>query len=94
MTELWVRLIKRQKIWRSETAPMEGDVQDALHELCVKLDIPRPIWLSKHDRDWEAFGLTSFSQDHFVEAIPFDKMEIERIDTEAPKKKSQDPRNG
>jgi hypothetical protein len=37
--------------------------------------------------------MTRFLQDAFFETVPFEKLEIEYIDPDAPKKKSQDPRN-
>lgn len=94
MVRLWVRIMKKQHILRSETIEMTDDVQDALTQICAIIDIPRPIFLQKHTREWTQFQQTSFSQDHFVEHIPFDKLEIEQINTEAPKRKSHDPRNG
>ena len=87
-------MIGKQKILRSETVEFTEDLPNALHELCLRMDIPRPLFLSKHRREWERFQQTSFSKDHFVESVTFDKLEIERIDSDAPKKKSKDPRNG
>lgn len=94
MIQLWVRAIKKHRIVRSETVPYEGDLLTSLGELCTLLDISRPLFLGKHEREWTQFGMTSFTRDHFVESIPFDKIEIEQIDPDAKKKKSQDPRNG
>lgn len=95
MTELWARAIKRHRIARSETVPMESDDwMEALGALMQRMDLPRPMILGKHERDWAQFGLTSFTKDHFVETIPYDRIEIERIDLDAQKKRSQDPRNG
>ena len=94
MARLWARMIGKHRILRSETVEYTDDLPNALHELCFKMDIPRPLFLSKHRREWEQFQQTSFLKDHFVESVAFDKLEIERIDEDAPKKKSKDPRNG
>lgn len=94
MTQLWVRAIKKHRIARSETIELGDNLMEALGALCIRMDLPRPMILGKHEREWAQFGLTSFTKDHFVEAIPYDRIEVEQIDTEAPKKKSQDPRNG
>ena len=94
MARLWARIIAKHRIVRSETVDLMDDLSNALHELCSKMDIPRPLFLSKHQREWDLFQQTSFSKDHFVESVTFDKLEIERIDADAPKKKSKDPRNG
>lgn len=95
MTQLWARAIRKHRIVRSETTPLEtDDLEQAIGEVCHKLDLSRPMILGKHERDWEQFGMTAFTQDHFVDAIPYDRIEVERIDTDAKKKRSQDPRNG
>ncbi len=95
MTELWARAIKHHRIARSETVPLDGDdITEALGALMLKMDLPRPMLLPKHAREWEQFGLTSFLPDHFVESIPYERIELERIDPDAKKKRSQDPRNG
>ena len=93
MAQLWARMVKKNRIIQSETIPFE-DLYDSLGEICRKLDIPRPIFLTKHEKEWREFQQTSFTAYDFVEAIAFDKLEIEHIDLGAPKKKSQDPRNG
>ena len=70
-----------------------GDARAALLEACRRLDLPEPIWLDKNEREWEEFGMTRFLPDAFFEAVPFERLEIEYIDPDAPKKKSRDPRN-
>lgn len=94
MLYLWARGIHKHRIARSETVEFDGDLLEALSELCARLDISRPMMLAKHEREWAEFSQTTFTKDHFVEAIPFDKLEIEQIDPDAKKKKSQVPRNG
>ena len=63
----------------------------ALDEACRALDVPRPIWLPKNEREFSSFRMTAFTQDHFVEEIHFERMEIEFIDDV--RRKSKDPRN-
>ena len=93
MTGIWVRLIKRHRIWKQETRTCAySDARDELTEVCRALDVPCPIWMSKHEREFEEFRRTAFNKDHFMESIEFDKLEIEFIDGDT-KKKSQDPRN-
>ena len=91
---LWIRTIRRNRMEQSITEPCtRADPMEALTEGCRRLDIARPLWLEKNQRDWESFGQTRFLADSFPEAVPFDRMEIEYIDPDAPKKKSKDPRN-
>jgi len=93
-TALWVKTIRKHHIDRQTTVPCgRDDPREALREGCHELDLPEPLWLDKNEREWAEFGMTRFLQDAFFETVPFDKLEIEYIDPDAPKKKSQDPRN-
>lgn len=94
MPQLWVRAIRRNSIIRSETIALDGDLLDTIGLLLNRLDLPRPMFLGKHEREWAQFGMTTFTKDHFVEHIPYDKIEIEQFDPNEKKKRSQDPRNG
>ena len=95
MTELWARAIKRHRIVRSETVLVENDnLMEALGVLCERMDLSRPLMLGKHEREWRQFGMIFFRRDDFLEAIPYDWLEVERIDQDADQKRSQDPRNG
>ena len=92
---LWVKEIRHHRIDRQATAPCtRDDPQDALAEACRQLDIPKPLWLDKHQREWDEFGMTRFLPDAFFESVSFERLEIEYIDPDAKKRKSQDPRNG
>jgi hypothetical protein len=92
MTSLWIRLIHRHRIERQTTVPCaHSEVLDALTDACRALDVPRPFFLPKNDREWEEFSQTAFGADNFIEHINFDKMEIELIDPD--KKKNNDRRN-
>ena len=94
MSRLWARIIKDHRIDRQDTRPCEwGEESDALTELCKSFDIPRPIWLPKHEREYESFRRTAFLPEHFVEEIEFDQLEIEFLDDTGNKRRSQDPRN-
>lgn len=93
-TALWVKTIRRHHIDLQTTVPCgRDDPREALREACHELDLPEPLWLDKNGREWETFGMTRFLQDAFFETVPFERLEIEYIDPDAPKKKSQDPRN-
>ena len=77
---LWGRVIRRHRIVLNETVPVEdGDIEAALVELCRLFDIPRPLQLPKHARDMEAFGRTFYAPEHFMEAVPFQRLEIELL---------------
>lgn len=92
---LWARTIIHGKIDRQLTAPCgRHDPHDALEDICRQLDLSKPLWLDKNQREWDAFGQTRFMPDAFMESVDFDRLEIEFIDPDARKKRSEDPRNG
>ena len=93
-TALWVRVIARHRTVSQVTQPCErDDPMSALAEACHALDISNPLWLDKNRREWAEFGQTRFLPDAFMEHVAFDRLEIEFIDPDAKKKRSQDPRN-
>lgn len=52
----------------------------ALDEVCYEFDVARPIWLDKSISDFRRFGKVRFSQDNFIDTIPFDYLEIQVIE--------------
>ena len=77
---LWGRIIQNHRIAKSETVILEdGDIDGAILELCHRFDVQRPIQLPKHDRDFEKFGRTFYSREHFTEPVDFEKLEIELL---------------
>lgn len=94
MSRLWLRVIKNNKIFMQETEPcVWGAEKEVLVEMCKHLDLPCPIWLNKHESEYERFRRTSFREEHFVESVDFDALEIEFLDDTGKKHKSDDPRN-
>jgi len=94
MARLWARIIIKNRIHKQATvnAAFE-DVDDALTELCRDFDIPKPLWLNKHDREFEEFRRTAFLPEHFMEEVPFQRLEIEYLEDDNRTRRSNDPRN-
>lgn len=89
-TGIWVRLMRRTHIEKDTTVECTPNTwQEALDAACHQLDVPRPILLPRHERDWEQFSQVRFLKDHFMEDVPFDRMEVEFIDPD--KKKRNNP---
>ncbi|MBR3738897.1 MAG: hypothetical protein IKN04_00380 [Clostridia bacterium] len=85
---IWVRLIKRNRIDKDVTVPcLHADWQDALNIACRQMDVGKPMVLARHERDWDQFSQARFLKEHFLEDVPFDRMEVEFIDPEKKKKK-------
>ena len=94
MPRLWARIIRKQRIERQATAECAWEeVQDALTGLCHEFDIPRPLWLNKHEREFEEFRRTQFLPEHFMEDVPFQRLEIEYLEDGDRSRRSSDPRN-
>ncbi len=94
MSRLWARIINRHHIARQATIDcLWGEEERVLVEICREFDIPCPMWLEKHYREYKDFRRTSFLPEHFIEEVPFDKLEIEFLDDTGEKRRSRDPRN-
>ena len=88
---LWVREVKHSRTLRDITLPCEQqNPLPALREAMHALDLGMPIWLPRHQADWQAFGLTRFSQEHFLESVNFDRLEISYL---APEEQRKPPRS-
>lgn len=86
---LWGRLIRHHRISRQETVTIENDdIEEAFLEICRRFDVQRPLQLPKHNREFEKFGRTSYTKEHFTESVDFDRLEIELIMPDGEKKHS------
>ena len=88
-SRLWGRIINNHRIERSETVEIEdGDIEAAFVEICRRFDVQRPIQLPKHNREFEKFGRTFYTKEHFTEPIRFQKLEIALLAPEGARKSS------
>ena len=86
---LWGRLIRHHRISRQETVTIENDdIEEAFLEICRRFDVQRPLQLPKHNREFEKFGRTSYTREHFTESVDFERLEIELIMPDGEKKHS------
>ena len=86
---LWGRLIRHHRISRQETVTIENDdIEEAFLEICRRFDVQRPLQLPKHNREFEKFGRTAYTKEHFTENVDFDRLEIEFLLPEGEKKHS------
>ena len=86
---LWGRMIKGHRIHMQETVTIENDdIEEAFLEICRRFDVQRPLQLPKHNREFEKFGRTAFTREHFTESIDFQRLEIELIMPDGEKKSS------
>lgn len=86
---LWGRMMKRQRIVMQETVEIKNDdIEEAFLEICRRFDLQRPLQLPKHNREFEHFGRTFYSREHFTESVDFDRLEIELIMPDGEKRSS------
>lgn len=84
---LWIRLMKKNRCLKDVTVTcLRDDPQEALRLALPDMDISQPLWLPRHKADWEEYALAHFLPDHFVDSVPFDRMEISFIFPEDAKK--------
>ncbi|MEG1560540.1 MAG: hypothetical protein RRY79_07180 [Clostridia bacterium] len=55
------------------------DFAPIIYELCIKLDLARPVILNKHINEMKRFRRTVFKQADFIEDFYFETFEIEII---------------
>ena len=53
---------------------------DGLYEICEVFDLENPIWLNQNVEEFQRSANTRFTQDSFIETIPFDYLELEVIE--------------
>ncbi len=53
-----------------------GEFEHYVADICYHLDIPNPITLVKHIKNFMLFNHTIYTKDDFVEKIFFDKLEL------------------
>ena len=86
---LWGRIIRNHRIARSETVEIEGgDIEAAFLEIFRRFDVQRPLQLPKHNREFEKFGRTAYTREHFTESVDFERLEIELLLPEGEKRGS------
>ena len=87
MFRMWGKLVKNNRIIRDITIA-NGNynlsrsqmLQQAFDEICYTFDLSKPIWLTSNMIEFRQRSRTRFGQNHFVEQVPFDYLEIQVIE--------------
>ena len=86
MFRLWGKMIKDNKLLRDTVICDESEdtrthkIFRALDEVCHEFDLSKPIWLDSNITEFKRHDKTRFMQDHFVDSIDFDYLEIHVIE--------------
>lgn len=80
--KIWAKIIKGEHITQSTMYEIKGffdlkKLLDYLTDICQGFDIPRPLVLNKHFRQFHNFNHTIFKPEDFVESVDFDHFTIE-----------------
>ena len=74
---IWIRLMKKNQSLGDTVVPApRNEPEAALREALTTLDISQPMWLPRHHLDWEEYAFTNFRPEHFVDSVPFDRLEV------------------
>lgn len=83
MQRFWGVLRQKEKIIADTILETDAtdmlELEDIVDGLCRKLDIPRPVILGKHVREYGQFFRTRFYVDDFIESINFRTFEVEYL---------------
>ena len=63
-------------VFESEEEFQIGEFEHYVAEICYNLDIPNPITLVKHVKNFMLFNHAIYKKEDFVEKIFFDKLEL------------------
>ena len=82
MFKIYAKLIKNNKVVSDYVYELQNDFAihdffEYLQEICASLDLPTPILLTKHIKNFLIFDSTTFLPEDFVESFPYDKLLLE-----------------
>ena len=82
MFKIWAKTIQNHKIVGSYVYHRADKFDGAdflyyLTDICHELDIPTPVVLSSHVRNYTLFNVAKFRKEDFVESVPFDTLQLE-----------------
>ncbi len=86
MFRLWARTFRDNRMLQDTVVTDDSEdtrthkVFRALDEVCLRFDLGRPIWLENTVSDFKRRSKARFTQDHFMETIDFDYLEIQIIE--------------
>ena len=86
MFRMWGKLYKSNKMIDDITVADDSangrtlKVFGAVNTICLHFDLPEPIWLRSNISEFKRVSRTRFTQDSFIESVPFDYLEIQVIE--------------
>ncbi len=87
---IWGKIIRDNHLLQDTVVLLEGPerrtikVFEGLRLICMEFDLAVPTWLDVNVKEFQRIAKTRFRQDSFIEQIPFDYLEIQVIEEDAP----------
>ena len=87
---IWGKIFRENHLIRDTVVELDGPerrtvkVFEALRLICTEFDLALPVWLDTNIKEFQKSAKTRFRQDSFIEAIPFDYLEIHIIEDDIP----------
>ena len=87
MFRMWMKIFKENRLVQDTVIALDdpdmsrtAKVFQAVADASLIFDLSQPIWLDPNIREFKRHNKTRFTQDNFVEEIPFDFLEIHVIE--------------
>ena len=82
MFKIWAKTIKNDRVKKSHIYKGEDTFQIKLFskylgDICEQMDVPTPVLLKSHIKNFDAFNMTRFLPSDFVESVDFDRLTLE-----------------
>lgn len=74
------RMMKDKVIEDETNETRTHKVFNAVTDICGEWDLSKPIWLDSNVQEFQSLAKTRFYQDHFIDQIDFDYLEIHVIE--------------
>ena len=73
------KLLRDMRVSCEDSLPPQDAITACLEPVLLPWDVPRPVVLQRHCRDFEAFGRAIFRPEDFIEHFAYDALEIECV---------------
>lgn len=82
MFKIWAKVIIDNKILKHAIFEFEGvfkknSMMDYIFNICDELDIPSPIVLNPHIKNFNQYNIVKFGSSDFIDEIDFDWLTLE-----------------
>ena len=83
---IWFKIMKENRLLKDMTITDDSDetrthkVFGALERACYEFDLEKPVWLDANISEFQRHAKARFTQDSFIEQIPFEFLEIHVIE--------------